>query len=128
MIPARGPQTKFLCRVCNAFFAMQPLQCNLCNAIFAMQPLQCNLCNAIFAMESLQCNLCNAIFAMQSLQCNLCNGDERTCQQVLRAKHLLTSAPNTTTIISEKLCLGSTRRYHFIFVLIWSFSVVGTWA
>ena len=45
------------------------------------------------------------------------------CQQVLRAKHLLTSAPNTT-IISEKLCLGSTRRYQIYFTYFYIFHLM----
>ena len=92
MIPARGPQTKFLCSLCNAFFAMQPLQCILCNATFAMQSLQCNLCNATFAMQSLQCNLGNGISAMQSLQCNLCNAIFAMQSLQWRRAHLSTGA------------------------------------
>ena len=68
MIPARGPQTVFLCNLCYAIFALQSLLCNFGCASFAMQSSLC------FATQSLLCNCCYAIVAMQSLLCNLCYG------------------------------------------------------
>ena len=94
MIPGRGPQTKFLCKLCCAIFVVQAL-CYLCCAsvvdqsllcafdvqslgCHVVQSLGCTLWVAIFVAQSLPaislvqscgCNLCCAIVGVKSLEC-----------------------------------------------------------